>query len=211
MVLCPVSRRTALRAATGVLVGLAGCSTQDDSDETTPTATEQSFAHRIAAPETVTARNPKGVPAVRSAVESPTEDSHESTAAWNWEEWLVPNEQSAAALTFSLETREIDAIRAFITDTDFSTETLLIHQYNVGNCRTMALTNLRWTDTTCGDRECTRLKLQYEQSVREECAEHETNENESPPYAEGTYANEATIIRIPANVESFGQFGYLVS
>ncbi|WP_255198164.1 hypothetical protein [Halorarius litoreus] len=215
----PPTRRRFLRAGGLALgVGLAGCATRaldGDRDDATPspTASEPTYARRVDAPESTTVRNHDGEPVVRSSAHTPEANLFEESASWAYEAWLVADQRDREALDVSRATAGADAARQFLADTDLSTATVLVHQYTVPECETHRLDRLEWrTDAQCGDRACVDIQLRYEDTTWDgDCQASETDELDGgPPYPEGTYASEATLVRIPSEIQSYGSFGYQV-
>lgn len=205
------SRRDALHLSTVVLLGLAGCSTQSDAERqstSTPTVSKPEYSHSMDSPDSTKVRNPNGEPAVRSSTRSPEENLFESTASWNYENWVVTSSGGQDALSFARATTGVEAATDFAAHTDFSEETLLIHQYNIGKCETRQPTRLRWGNGfTCGDVSCAGISLNYDQDTPSSgCQETATASNDSPPYSEGSYDNESTFVRIPAQIQSYERF-----
>ncbi len=207
-----LSRRDALSLSGVALVALAGCTTGSSDGTSTSTATERDYAQSVDSPESITVRNPQGTPAVRSTAYSPGEDLFESSATWDYEDWLVTSPSDRDALEFSQATTGGAAARDFIAATDLSETTLLVHQYNIGSCDTRRLTRLKWSsEFSCGDLDCIGIALRYDSIDREDdCDGPEGDESDSPPYSEGTHANETTFIRIPAQIQSYGRFSVQV-
>lgn len=211
-----LTRRDVLRLSGVALVGLSGCATQaSDSDRRnspSPTARERENAHRVDMPESINVRNPAGKPAVHSSAHSPEENMFESSASWDYEDWVVTSPSERDVLAFSEATNGVEAARDFIGATDLSETTLLVHQYNIGECDTRRLTRLRWgSDFSCGDIECVGISLNYEQTEREGgCQGIDSGESATPPYSKDSYANETTFIRIPAQIQSYGHFSVQV-
>lgn len=208
------SRRGALHLSGLTFLGLAGCSARPPDiggrDTSTPTASEPEYSHSVDSPESSKVRNPEGEPAVRSSARPPGEGVFESSASWDYEDWLVTSPREADALDFSRATTDVDAATEFVTDTDLSRETLLVHQYNVGECETRRPTRLEWdTELACGGVACTGINLSYRQDTRDsDCQGDDTGNDDGPPYSEGSYDSEVTFVRIPARIQSYGQFGY---
>lgn len=216
MVSARFSRRKALHVSSAVLLGLTGCLTHSTArggqDTPSPTASEPEYSHSVASPESSKVRNPKGGPAVRTSAHSPEENLFESSASWDYEDWIVTSPSEADALDFSRATTGVNEISDFIAETDFSQVTLLVHQYNVGKCATLHPTQLEWgTEFTCGDVACTGIKLSYQrEALDHDCQSTATGGSGGPPYSEGSFASEATFIRIPEQIQSYGEFGYQV-
>lgn len=208
------SRRDALQLSSVALLGLAGCSTRlpDRQSTDSPTATEPEYPHGVDAPESRKVRNPEGEPAVRTSARSPEEDLFEPSARWDYEDWLVTSRSEAGALAFSRAATGVEPATEFVADTDLSRETLLVHQYNIGECETRRPARLEWSEErTCGDETCVGIELSYQQQTRNrECRDSATDEGDGPPYREGSYDSEVTFVRIPAQIQSYGRFGYQV-
>ncbi|WP_396611601.1 hypothetical protein ACH9L7_15585 [Haloferax sp. S1W] len=201
------TRREVLSLSGAALASLAGCTTRTSNREQSPspTASEPDYPHRVDTPDTVTVRNPDGEPAADSSDHSPEEDMFESSPHWAYEDWLVTAPGEREALNFSQAHTGVEAARDFIAATDLSETTLLVHQYNIGPCETRQLSRLEWgTEFSCGDIECTGIALGYDLTERDgDC--NETG-SDGPPYRAGSYASEATFVRIPAQLESYGRF-----
>lgn len=210
------SRRHTLHVSSVALLGLTGCltssTTRGGQDTPSPTASEPEYPHSVDSPESSKVRNPKGKPAVRTSAHSPEENLFESSASWDYEDWIVTAPGGADALDFSRATTGVNKVTDFIAETDFSHVTLLVHQYNVGTCETLHPTQLEWsTEFTCGDVACTGIKLSYQrESLDHDCQGTATGGSGGPPYSEGSFASEATFIRIPEQIQSYGEFGYQI-
>lgn len=211
-----LTRRAVLSLSGVVLVGLVGCtkliSDSDRGKSPTPTASELEYSHSVDTPESIKVRNPGGEPAVRSSAHSPEEDMFESSASWEYEDWIVTTPSERDALTFSQATNGVEAARDFITATDLSETTLLVHQYNIGECETRQLNRLKWgSDFSCGDVKCVGIYLHYEPTEREgDCQATDSNDSDSPPYSEDSHASETTFIRTTAQIQSYGRFSVQV-
>ena len=214
-----LTRRDALRLSSMTLVGLAGCGARgleegpaDTAPQETPTATEREHSHSVATPETITVRNAAGKPAVRSSARSPEENVFESSARWDYEDWIVTSSSERNALSFSRATNGVEAARDFIAATDLSEATLLVHQYDIGECESRQLDRLNWSDdVSCGDADCVGVHLEYERTERDgDCQGDDSDESDSPPYGRDSYDSEATLVRIPARMQSYGRFSVQV-
>jgi hypothetical protein len=202
-----ISRRDALRFSGLAAIGLAGCASEDGPEESrSPTATVVTHENSVSDPKSTTVRNPDGEPAVRSAVGSPEENLFEDEASWAYEDWLVRNAEEREALEFAGATTGVEDAEAFASETDLSEETLLVHQFNLAACETRTLDLLEWsTGRSCGEATCTHIDLEYDGTVDE--SECEGDSPGGPPFPEETRHNAATLIRIPARVESYGSLG----
>lgn len=211
-----LTRRDVLSLSGATLVALAGCtsgfSNSDRRESPSPTATEQEYSHNIDTPESIKVREPEGEPAVRSPAHSPGEDMFESSARWEYEDWLVTSPKERELLNFSTGTNQVTEARDFIAATDLTETTLLVHQYNISDCETRRLTRLKWdSNFSCGDRDCVGVFLNYELTERDgDCQGNDSDNSDSPPYSEDSHANEAIIIRIPAQISSYGRFSVQV-
>ena len=211
-----VTRREILSLSGMTLAGLAGCTTEasdfDRQESPSPTASEPEYSHNVDSPESITVREPDGKPVVRSALHSPEENMFESSAKWDYEDWLVTSPNERDALNFSLSTTGVEAAKEFVDATDLSETTLLVHQYNIGKCETRQLTQLKWdSDFSCGDTDCVGILLDYKSTERDgDCQVTDSDDSDSPPYSEGSYASETTLIRIPAQIQSYGRFSVQV-
>ena len=209
-----LTRREVLTLSGIALVGLAGCSTRatDPDDRNTSTVTERQYSHSIDTPDSIRVRNPEGKPAIRSSAHSPEENVSESSASWDYEDWIVTSPSERNALNFPQAANGAEAARDFIAATDLSEETLLVHQYNIDECETRQLDRLKWSnDVSCGDVECVGLYLTYEPTERDsDCQDNDSDDSDSPPDREDSHDSETTFIRIPTQIQSYGSFSVQV-
>jgi len=194
----PSTRREALLLSAAGLLGLAGCGGAN-SETSSPTAAEPTYSRTVEEPESVTIRNTDGVPALGSTAETvgwPTETPPSIGAS---EHWLIRNPAEREALAFRFGTEDVEQAKEFLAATDLSTATVFCHQYAIQSCRTRRLAKLQWGTTSCGDVQCNSIFLQYDTDDRpDDC----TNDEGSPK------ESEATLIRIPAEIDSFGSFAF---
>ena len=211
-----MSRREVLSLSGVTLASLAGCATRtsdsDRQESPSPTASEREYEHSVNTPESITVREPEGNPAVHSSNHSPEEDMFESSAKWDYEDWIVTSPNERDVLNFTQSTNGVEAARDFIAATDLSNSTLLVHQYNIGTCETRRLTRLKWSSNfSCGDVDCVGIFLNYESTERDgDCPGTDADDSDSPPYSEDSHASETTFIRIPAQIQSYGRFAVQV-
>lgn len=206
------TRRAVLGLSVAAVAGLAGCAALSPdaggSGTPSPTASEPEYSHSVDAPDSATVRKSEGEPAVRSSAHDSGEDMFESEAAWDYEDWIVTSPSERDVLEFSRGADGVEAARAFVAATDLSETTLLVHQYDVASCETRRLDRLKWgPGFSCGDVECVGLFLSYEPTECDgDCGDTESEESDGPPYSEGSHASEATFVRIPARIGSYGRF-----
>ena len=204
------TRRDVLGVSAAALGGLAGCGVRGTGSRETrsPTAAEREYEHDVGNPESVRVRNPGGEPAVRSSAHTPGEDIFEEEASWAYEDWLVHSASGRSDLEFSASTTGTEEASAFVADTDLSSETVLIHQFAIDACLTRRLERLQWTTgASCGDVQCVDIRLTYDRTHHEagcERTESETDGGLGPTPREGSRHSEATFVRIPAKIESYG-------
>lgn len=179
------SRRAVLGTLSALLVG--GC-TESDPEEPSPTATERSFAHSLDAPTLQKVRRADGGPAIRSSAFTPTE-------SWAPTQWVVTDASDRDALDVSAESTGRDEVATFVAETDLSTQTVLVHQYNVESCHTRQLNRVRWGEAESGPEGTAAVRVEYTTVERDDCR-RETDE-----------AVEATVVRMPTSVERLGYFG----
>lgn len=136
----------------------------------------------------------------------------ESSASWDYEDWLVTSPKERELLKYSQGTNQVAAARDFIAATDLSETILLVHQYNIGKCETRQLTHLKWGfDFSCGDRDCVGILLTYDSTERDgDCHGLNSDDSDTPPYSEDSHASETTFIRIPVQMQSYGRFSVQV-
>jgi hypothetical protein len=207
------TRRDVLGLSGVALVGLAGCTTEfghaDGQDSPTPTVTEREYSHTVDSPASITVRNPEGEPAVRASDYAPEKDGFDAASQWDYEDLLVTSPKKRELLEFSPGTNRVGPAREFMTATDFDDTTLLVHQYDVGACQTRRLDRLEWdTNFSCGERDCAGIFLTYELTgLGGDCQDPDADENDGPPYSDDSHASEATFVRIPDRIQSYGRFG----
>lgn len=204
-----LSRREILGISGVGILGLAGCAgdTVGLSEQTaSPTASEREYAHAVESPESVTVRATDGVPAVRSSARTPNKNLFDDTTKWDDEEWLVRTTEERDSLLFSASANGIEQAQSFLTGTELSETTLLVHQYTIDRCATKELDRLAWdTNRSCGEQTCSALQLEYQRIRRDEmCGTPETDATDS---ASDTLDSEATFVRIPAQIEQYRSFG----
>lgn len=211
-----ISRRDVLGLSGVTFASLAGCmsrsSNSDRRESPSPTASEHEYAHTVNSPELITVREPEGKPAVRSSTRSPEENIFESSARWDYEDWIVTSPNGQEALDFTQTTNGVEAAKDFIAATDLSKTTLLVHQYDIGECQTRRLIRLKWSsDFSCGDVDCAGIFLNYELTQRDgDCPGTDADDSDSPPYGENSHASETAFIRIPSKIQSYGRFSVQV-
>lgn len=174
------SRRQVLGVVTAFLAGASGCSSPvtvpGDSPSPSPTAQEPTYERCVLDPESRAVRRSGGKPSIRSSVHSPREGD------WTDTVWIVASESERDALAYSTDAVGIDAAEAFVDDTDLSTRSLLLHQFEppIGDCSVSRLTRLKL------DEGRSAVALQYDHSPPPGGCE-ETD----PDYVE------TTVVRIP--------------
>ncbi|WP_435360468.1 hypothetical protein [Haloarchaeobius sp. DFWS5] len=205
-----LSRREILHLSSIGLAGLAGCAGQgpNDSGGKTPTATagEPTYSDVVDSPASVTVRNSEGKSAVRSTEHSPEENLSESEPQWDYEDWLVTSTAEGEALEFQSTTTGGDEAATFVADTDFASETVVVHQYNISPCETRRPNRLKWGENfSCGGATCAGIYLGYEEEdVDDECEDDESFGG--PPSSDDPHDSEAALVRIPDQLRSYGRF-----
>lgn len=115
---------------------------------------------------------------------------------WAPEEWLVTSPDDRDAVDLPTGGIGVDAAKRFVDDTDLSGQSLLIHQYNVEECRTRQLERLAW-GTAAEDRPRGGLAVRLEYIVTKQ----DTNCQH-----DGRDDVEATLVRLPIRVERLDYF-----
>jgi hypothetical protein len=135
----PSSRRDVLRAAAGVLGGLAGCNAER-SPGPTPTPTSEppgAPTDALTDPPLVRVRKPdSGFVVTRGDTES-TDDHRDRF-------FVVGDAETAASLSFAPVDGAATA-RQFVDDTDFGAESVYVDQRAVPECYRRRLCWIRWT------------------------------------------------------------------
>ena len=185
------SRRTVLRALPVVLTGLAGCTQMNAESTPTPAPTEPTFSNDLTDPPYRQLRHSEGEPALRSSAHSPP-------SGWESARWVVTSPEKRNALDFSSEANGTEEARQFLRDTDFSTETVLVHQYRLDGCVGRQLDRVRWTESEDGPDGTFTVQLEYTMSDRD-CQRDDAEDVE------------ATLVRIPAEIAQLGEFRALTT
>lgn len=220
------TRREVLAVSGFALAGFAGCGARsserpdsgvggDGSETASPTATERSYANAVSEPERRTLRNPAGNPAVRSSAHEPGPDPTptngvDEPSAWIHEHWFVTGQEERNAMEYSGSTDGVEPARAFVAETEFSEASVLVQQYAVGECTTVDVRRIRWSEVEDGPPGAIDLRVDYDDSEREgDCetdAEHGSGHDNEEQTESIVVA--ATITRIPVPVETVRSFSY---
>lgn len=177
------SRRKVAGGIAGLLVGLAGCSTTED----TPPSATSSDGHRLPnssrSPSRRSLRNSTGDAAVRTAAtpELAAED-------WTPSHWLVTSSKERQLLDFNSDSTGIQTVKSFLNATDFVSAAVLVFQRSVPACLKRVIKEIRW-DTD-------KLALQWTTTRRDgECNTDASNDTE------------ALFVRIPSPMTELSYFG----
>lgn len=169
----------------GVSVGIAGCSTTNESQNpsTAPSTAPLPLPNGSESPPTQWLRNPTGDAAVRTsrAPDLRAED-------WTPSHWLVTSSEDHRALEFTSDVTGVRDVRSLLAATDLSSATILIFQRSVPACLKRTVEEVRW--------DAERVSLDWTTTQRDaEC------DADDPPHTE------ALFIRIPAAVTDLDYFG----
>lgn len=154
------TRRTLLRAALPVSVGLAGCSGAGSPDGTTtdrPSGTERN-------PDVHKPRNLDGETVIESIG---GEDRHARSRD------LVTDSELAESIEFApgVPDGQVESTRAFLAATDFSTETIYHTQAGIESCYRYRIHSITW--------EPERIEYEYCRELRPATADCETEVRET--------------------------------
>lgn len=193
----PLSRRQVLAgsALSLTLAGVSGCQ-ETTADTPTATVTEQNFPNTVDDPESRTVRNSEDGPAVTSTAHSPHEDFVEEGSDWGDEHWAIGTESERDALQYAQPTTGVEAAQSFVAETDLAAETLVVNQYRIEPCRSMQLERLQWVEDGDAPEGYYDVDLAYADADVEGCDE------------DGAKDVEATIFRLPTEIEGLSSFGW---
>lgn len=180
-----------LRALPVVLTGFAGCAQMNAESTPTPAATEPTFSNDLKEPPYRQLRHSAGEPALRSSAVSPP-------SGWESARWVVTSSEERDAIDVSSEATGTAEAREFLRDTDFSTETVLVHQYRLDDCVGRQLDRVRWTDSEDGPDGTFTIQMEYAMRDRD-CQGDDAD------------AVEATLVRLPAAIAQVGEFRALTT
>lgn len=182
-----LSRRGFLGSAATLLVGASGCTTSADEETPTPTPThpvqtESVYDRCIPDPPSRMARHPDGEAPIRSS-------EHTPTVEWTDTEWVVANSDQRDALEYFSDASGIVDVEQFVTDTDLSAHSLLIHQYT-GEC--LMLDPVRFKFDESGDR-TSNFAMEYDDVEPDGDCGNDNSEQAG-----------VTVLRVPVEVEEVG-------
>jgi len=108
----------------------------------TPTAAESTltYSNCIVNPETIQIRNPDGTRPIRSATHSSGGEDID------FDVWFVLNQNQRRALEFASNVEGIAEVRQFIENTDLSSQTVAIIQYNFDSCKSIDVEFVKWQE-----------------------------------------------------------------
>jgi len=192
----PFSRRQVLAGSVLAFTALSGCQ-ETTADTPTATVTEQSYPNTVDDPEFRTVRNAEDGPAVTSSAHSPQEDFVDEGSDWGDEHWAIGTESERDALQYAQPTAGVEAAQSFVAETDLSAATLVVNQYRIQPCRSMQLDRLQWVEDGDAPEGYYDVDLAYTDSdVEGDCDE------------DGPKDVEATIFRLPTEIEGLSSFGW---
>lgn len=131
-------------------------------------------------------RNSSGEMAVRSSAVEPDEE-----AGWAPMHWLINSAKDYFVLDIPSEVEGRTEVRGMLENTDFSTNAVLVHQYNVEECLTRDVKKVQWDETG--------VRIEYVARDRQTDCEADA------------FDVEATFVRIPGEVRELGNFESSVS
>ncbi|PSP69599.1 hypothetical protein BRC79_03915 [Halobacteriales archaeon QH_8_67_27] len=158
----PFTRRRALQGAVGLFAGLAGCNDLSgpgsDPPTGTPTMPRGGGDQTVAEPESVSLRADDYQPDERIAwfvpdAEARRTDGETVKRADRERESLVTDRETADSLVIAEESvvetevsESPETVRAFLAETDFDSESVLVQHRSVGACYRLELCYVTWTD-----------------------------------------------------------------
>jgi hypothetical protein len=142
------TRRRLLQGAALCLAGLAGCNGESTRSKTTIAGESRVDPSEATVPDHRRLRSED----VSAAVWLPDEDASPSATATETvsrprDRYLVGSRETADRLRF-VNVDGVEAVRAFVADTAFATETLLVESRAVRACYTLSLCNVSWSETS---------------------------------------------------------------
>lgn len=190
------SRRAMLGSLATVLVGASGCTTLASPDRSTatpsatPSESERTYDRCLVDPPARRVRRSEGRPAIESAAHNPVD-------VWTSTSWVVDTPDEREALQFATDASGVEAGRAFVDGTDLSERSVLVVQNAFDECVMMRPKRLAFETAEHGEAGTFDLALEYEDvDPTNDC------EDERPRYVE------ATLLRIPGDVEAVGSLDW---
>lgn len=177
---------------TSALLSLTtGClSSHPSSSDTTPataTRTEQKYTNRTTTAETSKLQN-KHAPPIRTT-ESVQSDE------WTDAEWIVSSDADQEKLTYTSGTDGLDASKEFLSQTNYATDSVVVHQYTIENRFTYELQQVKWSASSPNPG--ADIKVLYDR-----------NKQSGPGKTTGEQTVETTLIRLPDDVTQINYFAY---
>jgi len=140
-----LTRRHALRGVAGTLAALAGCSS-DPAPTGTPVEPDgRRYENVERDPNYVALRNPDREPTAWLAPEeTDADDPTEERRLNRPDDGLIADRETAEGLRYA-DVSGVEEARAFVADTDFDSETLLLDSRGVEECYELRLCYLTWS------------------------------------------------------------------
>ena len=171
---------------------IAGCSFRSRSsttgENTSPTATEQSFDETLFGPSSTRLRRDGNDPVVTTSEESPR--------TWTDSHWSINTESDREGVEFRVDSG-VDEATSVLDNTDYDSESVVVHQYVVpDDDSTFELESVMWTELAGSTSDS--YDMQFDYLVVSTDGQPSTTV-------------EATFARIPQNVADLHSFGYLAT
>ena len=185
------TRRRFISGLSIFVVGSAGCATQAEDPQATPSPTrtesEEVFTNCKQVESSATARRSDGTPPIRS-------DVFEPGFGWSSAEWLVTTDTEREALSYSETADGIASVEQYVESTDLTEHTILIKQMEYSECLTFDPRRISWSEGEAGR---TDVHVYFEDVERDsDC------DVADPEFVQ------ATVLRVPSSVRKMGSFGW---
>ena len=179
------SRRGFLSLLAAAAATSSGCLSNEDNS-TTEQDDEDHLQNTEQNPSSEKLRNTTGEIAVTSSAVEPDEE-----AGWAPMYWLINSAKDYFVLDIPSDVEGRSEVRGMLEETDFSSNTVLVQQYNIDECLTRDVESVRWDETG--------VRVKYVGRDRQTDCEG------------GVFDVEATFVRIPGEVRELGYFGSSIS
>ncbi|MDY6774723.1 MAG: hypothetical protein SV253_01315 [Halobacteria archaeon] len=179
-----ISRRRLLSVLATTTATLTGCIGSDGGSNSTNSSQRDGEALQNVEtdPSFEKLRSTTGETAVRSPTVEPDKE-----AGWAPIHWLINSAKDYFILNISSEAEGIRDVRELLEETDFSSESVLVHQYHIEECLTRHVRSIRWDETGVG--------VNYVAKDRKTNCEIDV------------FDVEASFVRIPGDIKEIGYFG----
>lgn len=170
-----------LAAATATPSGCLG-----NGDDSTTEQDDGTLRNTEQDPSSEKLRNTSGEIAVTSSAVEPDQE-----AGWAPMHWLINSAKDYFLIDIPSGVEGKTEVRGMLEDTDFSSNSVIVNQYNVKECLTREVERVQWDETG--------VRVEY------------VGRNRQTDCEAGVFDVEAAFVKIPGEVGEIGYFGSSVS